>query len=354
MASTLIITEDIRIKGGIAAMYRHMKGLLPEDALTVFYASSSQACSDPLLKPVKWSKCGIIYLFRVFLVFIHSLSFLKDCRKVFIFTASPLYAFPFLFFCRRVRVWFATPFYEEIINRWRSERSTKEKIVLFIEYLLLPFYFILENLTIRAIPRMCYALSERTKAGFLFKKNISIQGFPLDVRWFSGMPAEKEYDIITVGRFNDPRKDLGTFLKTMRSLDRRKAVVIGRLPDNFDINGYPNIHFTGEVEGDIGEFYLRSRIFFLPSVQEGLGIVYLEAMASGLPVIAADNGGSRDLVKNGLNGYIIKKRSPAEAADRIETILSDEKIYDQFSSAAREYADKYSRKAQEAMEQFLR
>ena len=54
---------------------------------------------------------------------------------------------------------------------------------------------------------------------------------------------------------------------------------------------------------------------------EGLGIVYLEASASGLPVVAGDSGGAPDAVLPGETGYVVPGRDVAEVADRVSELL---------------------------------
>ena len=56
---------------------------------------------------------------------------------------------------------------------------------------------------------------------------------------------------------------------------------------------------------------------------EGLGIVYLEASATGLPVVAGDSGGAPDAVRDGETGYVVRGRDVAAVADRVATLLTD-------------------------------
>src|SRR5690349_15098772 len=68
---------------------------------------------------------------------------------------------------------------------------------------------------------------------------------------------------------------------------------------------------------------------------EGLGIVYLEASAVGLPVVAGDSGGAPDAVLEGETGYVVPGRDVAAVADRIAYLLEDRTAADRLGAAGR-------------------
>ncbi|MFE1012824.1 glycosyltransferase family 4 protein [Streptomyces sp. NPDC058794] len=77
-------------------------------------------------------------------------------------------------------------------------------------------------------------------------------------------------------------------------------------------------------------FYAAADVFAMPCRTrggglevEGLGIVYLEAAASGLPVVAGHSGGAPDTVREGETGHVVDGRSPAATADRLIRLLRD-------------------------------
>ena len=92
-----------------------------------------------------------------------------------------------------------------------------------------------------------------------------------------------------------------------------------------------NAIFTGKVDHDtLSMLYASSDVFLFTSVSETYGNVVLEAMASGLPCVIADGGGSADFIKQGVNGF---KCAPFEEEDyfrRISGILKDEDLRNQF------------------------
>ena len=76
----------------------------------------------------------------------------------------------------------------------------------------------------------------------------------------------------------------------------------------------------------------QSDVLLLPSLEEGIANVVLEAMAIGLPVISTDCGGMKELVEDGINGMITPMRNPREIAKSIN-LLNELTIQDKDSLA---------------------
>jgi phosphatidyl-myo-inositol dimannoside synthase len=104
---------------------------------------------------------------------------------------------------------------------------------------------------------------------------------------------------------------------------------LGRLARSTGLSG--SVVFTGPVPwGDLPAYYDAGNVFAMPCRTrrggmdvEGLGIVYLEASASGLPVVGGDSGGAPDAILNGETGYVVPGRDEAAVADRIAGLLAD-------------------------------
>jgi phosphatidylinositol alpha-1,6-mannosyltransferase len=104
---------------------------------------------------------------------------------------------------------------------------------------------------------------------------------------------------------------------------------VERLAGELGVTGH--VVFAGAKPwAELPPYYAAGDVFAMPSRTrkvglevEGLGIVYLEASASGLPVVAGDSGGAPDAVQDGTTGYVVNGRSPAEIADRVSTLLLD-------------------------------
>ena len=93
----------------------------------------------------------------------------------------------------------------------------------------------------------------------------------------------------------------------------------------------PSVHFTGPVPAaELPAHYAAGDVFAMPCRTrrggldvEGLGIVYLEASATGLPVVGGDSGGAPDAILDGETGYVVSGRDTAALADRLVALLSD-------------------------------
>jgi phosphatidylinositol alpha-1,6-mannosyltransferase len=92
-----------------------------------------------------------------------------------------------------------------------------------------------------------------------------------------------------------------------------------------------SVIFTGPVPWlELPAYYDAGDVFAMPCRTrrhgldvEGLGIVYLEASATGLPVIGGDSGNAPDAIRAGETGYVVSGRSPAEVAGRLVYLLTD-------------------------------
>jgi phosphatidyl-myo-inositol dimannoside synthase len=106
-----------------------------------------------------------------------------------------------------------------------------------------------------------------------------------------------------------------------------------------------SVRFTGAVPWDeLPAHYGAGDVFAMPCRTrrggldvEGLGIVYLEASATGLPVVAGDSGGAPDAVLDGETGWIVRGGVPEEAADRITALLKDPGLRARMGERGREW-----------------
>ncbi|WP_328560005.1 glycosyltransferase family 4 protein [Streptomyces coelicoflavus] len=108
-----------------------------------------------------------------------------------------------------------------------------------------------------------------------------------------------------------------------------------------------SVHFTGPVPwSELPAHYGAGDVFAMPCRTrrggldvEGLGIVYLEASATGLPVVAGDSGGAPDAVLDGETGWVVRGEDPNESADRITTLLADPELRRRMGERGRSWVE---------------
>ena len=105
------------------------------------------------------------------------------------------------------------------------------------------------------------------------------------------------------------------------------------------------VHLTGKVsQGDLSKWYAAGDIFAMPCRTrmggwdvEGLGIVFLEGSATGLPVIVGDSGGAIDAVLDGETGYLVNGTNTSEIAQRISYLISNPDVAKRMGEAGRNW-----------------
>ena len=93
--------------------------------------------------------------------------------------------------------------------------------------------------------------------------------------------------------------------------------------------------YKGFIPRDkLAEIYSQGSVFLLPSLEEGLALVQAQAMACGLPVIATENSGARDLFSDGREGYIIKAKDPCAIHDSIFSLYENPELREEMAQNA--------------------
>ncbi|MFL6139684.1 MAG: glycosyltransferase family 4 protein [Frankiaceae bacterium] len=109
-----------------------------------------------------------------------------------------------------------------------------------------------------------------------------------------------------------------------------------------------DVVMTGEVPwGELPGLFAAGDVFAMPCRTrrggldvEGLGIVYLEASATGLPVVAGRSGGAPDAVLDGETGYVVDGTDVAAVADRVTTLLADRELRERMGRAGRQWVER--------------
>jgi glycosyltransferase involved in cell wall biosynthesis len=100
-------------------------------------------------------------------------------------------------------------------------------------------------------------------------------------------------------------------------------------------------HFTG-FRSDVGAIYAASDVIALTSANEGTPVTVIEAQAAGKPVVSTDVGGVRDVVTDGVSGFVVPPGDMDAVADRLRTLAADPELRVRLGEAGRGAGERYS------------
>ena len=181
----------------------------------------------------------------------------------------------------------------------------------------------------------------------------SVDGAPVRARYgLGGRPV-----VVCVSRLV-PRKGQDTLVRALPEIRRRVPgtallLVSGgpyrRTLERLarDVGVGEDVVFTGSVPwAELPAYYAAGDVYAMPCRTrrrgldvEGLGIVYLEASATGLPVVAGDSGGAPDAVRDGETGFVVGGRDRAALVDRVATLLADRDLARRMGAAGRAWVE---------------
>ncbi|ELK45547.1 glycosyltransferase family 1 protein [Halobacillus sp. BAB-2008] len=150
--------------------------------------------------------------------------------------------------------------------------------------------------------------------------------------------------LVFVGRLA-PEKEIHKLKPLLESRDDISLAIVGEGPVKDQLEKTfegTNTVFTGLLHGEeLAQAFASSDALIFPSVTETLGLVILEAMASGLPVVAAKSGPTMEQVEDGRTGLLFKNENTESMIAAIKR-LEDDDLYEELCSNARAEAEKYS------------
>jgi D-inositol-3-phosphate glycosyltransferase len=235
-----------------------------------------------------------------------------------------------------------------------------------------------ERRVLRRADRIIVAtLAEKTQLRFLYRavdhKMVTIPPgvdtshfYPIpadEAKQFIGLKPEDRM-ILFVGRI-EPLKGVDTLIHAMSCLDLgglfhpvHLAIIGGEpdaLPENMsdEMSRLQNlcdelcvggmVVFLGKRGQDtLPYYYSAAELLVMPSLYESFGMVALEAMACGTPVIASEVGGLGYLVQDGVTGYTIPDSDPEALCDKLSRLLGDTHLRETMGLAASQYAQDYA------------
>ena len=167
-------------------------------------------------------------------------------------------------------------------------------------------------------------------------------------RWQDGTP-----NVLFVGR-HEPRKGLLDLLKAHRILRKtgyeERLLVVGSGPQEREARRYvatrglKAVEFLGRVtDAEKAQLFRTADVFASPATGgESFGIVLLEAMAAGAPIVASDIHGYKGVVRRGREGLLVPPHEPKELATAIARLLDDPGLRAEMSAAGRARAEEFS------------
>lgn len=138
--------------------------------------------------------------------------------------------------------------------------------------------------------------------------------------------VEREDFFVWAGRITEPYKQLGIVLEAFKELPNAKLVVVGEGRDRARLERQSslNVRFVGwQGRSDLADLYRRARALIFPS-EDDFGLVPVEAMSCGTPVIAYAAGGALDTVEDGRSGILFHRQAAKDLLTAIRKIDSVE------------------------------
>jgi glycosyltransferase involved in cell wall biosynthesis len=150
----------------------------------------------------------------------------------------------------------------------------------------------------------------------------------------AAVSTQRSDTILTVARLTR-QKGIDTLIDALAILRARgvdaRLRIIGDGPERAaleqharDLNVHAHVEFLGALpQAELPAHYARAAVFVLPSIREGMGLVFVEALLCGTPIIATASGGVTDIIRDGETGLLFPERDARALADALERILRD-------------------------------
>ncbi|CZR67826.1 related to glycosyltransferase [Phialocephala subalpina] len=155
----------------------------------------------------------------------------------------------------------------------------------------------------------------------------------------SRLAPEKGFEFLSqVAKKLDAR---GFAFKLLIVGGNKNPQVIQDIHDMFgDLNGKGTVQFTGQLKGEeLARAYAVGDVFLHCSITETFGLVVLESMASGVPVIARDEGGPSEIVADGKSGYLVAPSALDEFVGKVVKLGTDSSLREEMAKESRRMAE---------------
>ena len=157
------------------------------------------------------------------------------------------------------------------------------------------------------------------------------------------LPRDKfEIRIVGVGDLTEQLKQQAALLDEKQKTKDERDVILSESEGSSQGNQPANIIFTGKLSPeDLANEYKTANVFVLPAIvdhkgdTEGLGVVLIEAMELGLPIVASNVGGIPDVVVDGKSGILVPEKDPVALADAFKRLEADATLIQKLLAGAR-------------------
>lgn len=191
------------------------------------------------------------------------------------------------------------------------------------------------------------------------KQEIGVIPNGIDINQFIKSKVHKvesqngKFKVICVTRIT-PRKGVRYLIEAFKKLSQKSdnisLQIIGDGDEKNDLEKLvkdlgveKGVEFTGLVPHEkLPPYFEQADVFVLPSLNEGMSNSMLEALATGLPLIATDTGGTKELIEEGRNGFIVRMKDAGDLADKIEILFKDNELKKRMGEESRKKAEMMS------------
>ena len=150
--------------------------------------------------------------------------------------------------------------------------------------------------------------------------------------------------LLYVGRVS-AEKQIDEIKPVLAAIPQARLAIVGDGPYREALEAHfagTKTNFVGYLQGlELAAAFASADAFIFPSRTETLGLVLLEAMAAGCPVVAARSGGIPDIVTDGVNGYLFEPDDPNGAIDATKSLLSATQVREELRINARNEAEQW-------------
>jgi glycosyltransferase involved in cell wall biosynthesis len=184
-----------------------------------------------------------------------------------------------------------------------------------------------------------------------------------EVRRLLDLPSDKKI-ILFVGNLIQ-RKGTDTLIHSLNDVNERYsnfiAIIVGKGIESQKLESLVNeyhltdmVKFLGGIsKTELSNYYSAADVFVLPSVSEGHSVAVLEAMASGLPIVASDIQGNKESIEDGKNGFLFETGNKKSLMEKLLILLTDSELHRKMSETClMRYAEKFSTTTQ--IEKYLK